>query len=58
MYGDVKTSGYNVRGRIAWGRNVRGRKVRGCIILVAFQEVLRITSLGGFFFKIAILKSA
>jgi hypothetical protein len=27
MYGDVKTSGNNARGRIIWGQNVRGRLV-------------------------------
>ncbi len=28
-YGDVKTSGDNVRGCILWGRNARGQNVRG-----------------------------
>ncbi len=32
-YRDVKMSWYNIRGHIVWERNIRGRTVRGCIIL-------------------------
>ncbi len=39
MYGDLKTSGYNVRGRIVQERNALGRNVRGCIILVPYTVV-------------------
>ncbi len=37
-YGDVKMSGYNVRGHIVWERNIRGRTLRGCIILVLTKQ--------------------
>jgi hypothetical protein len=39
-YGNIKTSGYNLQGRIAGGHNVRGRKVQGCVILVLSTRLL------------------
>jgi hypothetical protein len=34
MYGDIKTPGYNVRGRVEQGLNIRGHNVGGRIIPV------------------------
>ncbi len=36
-YGDVKTTGYNVRGRIVRGLNVRGRNVRGRSVPIPYR---------------------